>query len=474
MSRRPNLRRRAFLTGLGGAVVGLPFLEALSTRPAAAQAQGPIKRLIIVYTSNGTVLRDWLPTTTGQGFDVPPILQAFDTPTLRPKLSVLSGIQMASAKIGSANGHATGMTSLLTGRNFGETVSTEFGTVGWGAGISIDQAIAREVAAQNQLESIQAGVQTQRQYGNFYSYMCYGEGGGSANAIVSEDDPKKVFQRLFGNIPSSGESEAALQKVVDQRHSVIDLVKDDFASLQSKVSVDDRAKLDKHLALIRELEDRIVVGPYCARPDEPTIADGDIQKNAQFPGIAVNQMDLIATALACDITRVATLQFSTAQSGVNYKALLPNTESWDQPADSTHHGLSHDSVPTNQIGGATAIQQAAVDKIAAINTWFASQIAYLADKLASFDDGDGKTVLDNTAILWVSEISEGPNHRFDDMPYVLIGDMGGALKTGHFAFGNDETHNNLFVTLGKAMGIQGFDTFGDPQFCDGAIETLLV
>jgi hypothetical protein len=218
--RRRHLGRRAFLTGLGGVTVGLPFLQALQTREATAQQGGPIKRLVIVYTSNGTVMRDWLPATTGPNFVVPPILQAFDTPVLRPKLGVLSGIEMASAMMGAANGHAAGMTSLLTGRNFTETVSTEFGTVGWGAGISIDQDIAQYVAAPTQLPSILCGVQTQKQYGNFYSYMSYGAGGGSANAIPSEDDPKKVFDRLFSNVPSGQEAEAALQRLVDQRRSV--------------------------------------------------------------------------------------------------------------------------------------------------------------------------------------------------------------------------------------------------------------
>ncbi len=82
--------RRAFLTGLGGAVLGLPFLEALQGREASANIPERIKRLIIVYTSNGTVMRDWLPDETGKNFTVPRILSGFDTPRLRPKLSVLS------------------------------------------------------------------------------------------------------------------------------------------------------------------------------------------------------------------------------------------------------------------------------------------------------------------------------------------------------------------------------------------------
>lgn len=471
--RSPQLKRRALLTGLGGVAVGLPFLEALAPRAVRAAEGAAPKRLIIVYTSNGTVLRDWLPTTTGPDFTVPRILKPFDTELLRPKLSVVSGVQMASAKIGSANGHAAGMTSLLTGRPFGEAEATEFGTVGWGAGISIDQEIAKHVAAPGQLPSLQAGVQTQRQYGNFYSYLSYGEGGGSANAIASEDDPKKVFNRLFANIPSAEQTEAELQRRVDQRKSVLDLVRGDFAQLKGKLGKVDNERLEKHASLIRDLEKRIVVEPFCARPESPTVEDGRIHKNEEFIEITRNQIDSIATALSCDMTRVATLQLSTAQSGVNYKSLLENTDTWDQPGDSSHHSLSHDAVPSDGLGEASGPQAAAVDKMSQVNTWFASQIAYLAERLALYEEEDGSTLLDNTAILWVSEVSEGPSHKFDDMPFVLLGDLQGSLKTGHFAFGNEETHNNLYVTLGKAMGLENFDVFGDPEFCTGAIDSLL-
>lgn len=468
-----KMKRRAVLTGLGGAALGLPFLETLAPRTAVAQDGAAPKRLIIVYTSNGTVLRDWLPATTGSNFVVPKILKPFDTELLRPKLSVVSGVQMSSAKIGSANGHAAGMTSLLTGRPFGEAEATEFGTVGWGAGISIDQEIAKHVAAPGQLPSLQTGVQTQRQYGNFYSYMCYGEGGGSANAIVSEDDPKKVFNRLFANIPSAEQTAAELQRKVDQRKSVLDLVRGDFADLKGKLGAVDNERLERHASLIRDLEQRIVVEPFCARPMAPTVEDGRIHRNEEFIEITRNQIDLIATALSCDMTRVATLQLSTAQSGVNFKSLLENTGTWDQPSDSSHHALSHDAVPSDGLGDASGVQAAAVDKMSQVNTWFASQIAYLAEQLAQHQEEDGTTLLDNTAILWVSEVSEGPSHKFDDMPFVLLGDLQGALQPGHHAFGNQETHNNLYVTLGKAMGLENFDLFGDPEHCTGAIDSLL-
>lgn len=462
-------RRRSFLRGVGGLTLALPFLESLRGA-RVAHAAPPPKRVIFVYTSNGTVINNWLPTSTGSGFEVPYILKPLDTPLLRPKLSVLSGISMECARDTSGNGHAVGMTSMMTGRSFTEVVPTEFGDVGWGAGISIDQAIAKAVVGSGQLASIEAGIQTKKQYQNFYAYMSYGEGGGSGNAIASDDDPSSVFSRLFDNIPDSEETKAELEKVVAQRKSVLDVVADDFKTVKGRVAKADQERLDKHLELVRSLQDRIAVGGFCEKPGEPTLTPQDLNSDANFPLIAKAQMDSVAAALACDVTRVATIQFSSAQSGTVFNSFVD--ADWDNLADDYHHGLSHLSIGWDDPPDAT--QALAQETLSRINIWFAQQIADLATTLDSYIEADGSTVLDNTAIVWVSEISEGPTHRFVDMPFVVLGNMGGALKSGsHLAYGNQRAHNDLFVTLGQAMGIDGFDSFGDPQYVQGPLADFL-
>jgi len=176
------------------------------------------------------------------------------------------------------------------------------------------------------------------------------------------------------------------------------------------------------------------------------------------------------TALACDVTRVATIQFSSAQSGTVFNSFVD--ADWDNLADDYHHGLSHLSVGWDQ--PPDAVQALAQETLSRINIWFASQIADLANTLDSYIEADGSTLLDNTAIVWVSEISEGPTHRFVDMPLVVVGDLGGALKSGqHLAYDNQRAHNDLFVTLGQAMGITDFTTFGDPSYVQGALDDFL-
>jgi hypothetical protein len=441
----------------------------LST-PRIAHAAPPPKRIIFVYTSNGTVINEWLPSSTGSSFTVPTILAPLDTPLLRPKLSVLSGISMECARdISGGNGHAVGMTSMMTGRKFTEVQPTEFGDVGWGAGISIDQEIAQAVAAPSQLKSIEAGIQTKKQYQNFYAYMSYGAGGGAANAVPCDDDPASVFTRLFGNIPDSEGAKAELEKVVAQRKSVLDVVADDFKSVSGRVSKGDQERLDKHLELIRSLQDRIAVGSVCEKPAEPTITAQQLNSDTNFPLIAKAQMDSVAAALACDVTRVASIQFSSAQSGTVYNSFVD--ADWDNLADDYHHGLSHLSVGWDQSADAT--QALAQQTLAKINVWLAGQIADLATTLNGYVEADGSTLLDNTAIVWVSEISEGPTHRFVDMPFVVVGDMGGALKSGqHFAYDNARAHNDLYVTLAQAMGVD-LTSFGDPEYVQGALADFL-
>lgn len=466
---RPQLPRRNFLRGLGGLAVALPFLESLAPTPARAQSAKPPKRFLVWYTSNGTVMRDWKPESTGPDFEPSTILKPFDTPALRPHLTVLSGIEMASAMELGGNGHSVGMTNMLTARPFTEVQGTEFGDVGWGGGISIDQELAKRAKVDGQLASIELGVQTKKQYTNFYANMSYGEGGGSVNAIASDDDPRSAYQRLFGNVPDTSETTAELEAVVAQRKSVLDFVRADFTRLEGKVSKDDQVRLQKHQELLADLESRIGVGAVCEKPGEPTFGDGDIQKTERYPDIGKAQMDLLAMALSCDITRVGSLQWSSAQSGTVFQSFIPSD--WSDVADKYHHGLSHTAVASNQNPNAT--QAAAMDKLTVINTWYAEQLAYLAGRLADMEDADGSSVLDNTAILWVSEISEGPSHKFTDMPYVLVGGMGGALKKGeHFSF-EGVSHNDLFVTLGQAMGFEDMTSFGSQEYVSGPLLSLL-
>jgi hypothetical protein len=343
--------------------------------------------------------------------------------------------------------------------------------------------MAKHLAAPNQLKSIETGVITFA--GGPIDSMSYADAG-QANIVPSESDPRKVFQRLFANIPDSAEAKAALEKVVKQRKSMLDLVQDDFKRLNGKLGKSDQDRLDKHLTLIRDLEDRLKVGAFCEKPMIPGVTNQQITDNDSIPLLGQLQMDLLAAALACDVTRVATLQWSGAQSTFDFKNIIP-TAPWDQLScpmgvdtcmgglNTAEHTISHISVGTAKgiPANISPAQQTAMQCLSAISKWYSEQLAYFGEALRSHVEVDGSTLLDNSCVMTCTEVAEGPTHAYTDMPLLLLGGAQGAIKPGHFDFQNMRSMNDLFITVGQALDVKGFTTFGDPEFVQGPLTELL-
>jgi hypothetical protein len=161
-------------------------------------------------------------------------------------------------------------------------------------------------------------------------------------------------------------------------------------------------------------------------------------------------------ALACDITRVASIQWSRSVSQVRFTWL-------DTPINEAHHDLSHRSDDDTD----------AVAKLTRINTWYASQLAGLIARLKAIPEGNG-TVFDNTLILWSNELAKGNTHSRVGAGYVLAGHAGGALRTGRYLdyTGQSLPHNNLLVSLLNAMDVPD-RSFGKTDWCTGPLSGLL-
>ena len=182
----------------------------------------------------------------------------------------------------------------------------------------------------------------------------------------------------------------------------------------------------------------------------------------------------MAIALACDATRVATLQFDRGSGGPTFR--------WDgMMHEYNHHKLSHGKVRDDCFGESTANGCANVagyeDMLFAIDVWHAKRLARLLTKLDAYKEADGKSVLDNSAILYTNELSDGRGHSFMDLPYILAGSCGGAFKQNQYVKLGDATpnddqkapHNKLLNTLVNVMGIES-DWFGTPE--GGGGETM--
>jgi hypothetical protein len=276
-----------------------------------------------------------------------------------------------------------------------------------------------------------------------YARMAYKA---SNQPLPPENNPVAMYKRIFSDFDANA---GDLARVVAQRRSVLDAVIGDYSSLASRVSARDRARLELHAESIRSIERRLgttqgTANALCKKPAlPPTI---DFMSPANMPEVAKLQMDLLVMALACDITRVATMQIVRANNNFVYGFLgIP-----DPHHDLSHHGDS-DTV--------------ANEKLTKINNWFAQQYAYLIQGLKSIPEGNG-TMLDNCALLWCNEQGKGNNHSRKSMPWVLAGKAGGSFRTGRYIKYNETPHNRLLVSLANAFGIET-QTFGDPDFCSG-------
>jgi hypothetical protein len=440
------LPRRTLLRGAAGVALALPFLDAMAPRASAASFP---KRFVVFFTGLGTVKGKWAPTGTETSFSLGPILSPLAP--FQDRLLVLEGIDMESAYHGPGDPHQQGIGHALTGAELLEGDLFVYScnalkTVGWGGGVSLDQLLAQRIGGATKLPSLELGVQVE--FANVSARVSYQ---GPGLPVPPDDDPAHVFDRVFGDLSESPKS-VALRDM--KRRRVLDAVLDDYRALAPKLGAEDRYKLDSHLGAVADLERRLHLthGGAEGACEAPSLGPVPaIYANDDYPAIGRLQMDLLAAALACDLTRVATLQWTTVQTGKVF-TWLGQTE--------PHHTLSHASDLD------APAQQALID----IGTWHSGELAYLLGKLASMPEGDG-SVLDNTIVLWCTDVSRGNTHSRRDMPYVIAGSGGGALQTGRHLKYAGAPHNDLLLALALAMDVP-LTTFGDPAYNTGPLTGL--
>ena len=485
------INRRTLLRAASGLAIGLPFLDAMRPSGARAATTAPPKRFFVWYTPVGTVLSAWRPTGTGTSWTAGRILAPLDLPVLRERMTIMNALHAAAAEELPGNGHAKGMTHVLTARPYVEVQGTQFGNEGWGGGISIDQFLAQRMATPGRLSSVEAGVLSHQTTGPS-RYMSY-SGAGQANLVPIESDPRKLFARLFSD-PSGGNMDPTMDemaRIAAQRKSVLDLVLKDLNRLNGRLSGADQARLDRHLTLVREVEQRIQTDPgggaACTTPTAPSFTDDEVKANDQLPVLGKTVMDLLVAGLACDTMRVASLVWSPGESEYNFSQILPQAP-WNDlscppnvdtcndgknlPAEFLHV-MSHfppstaNGVPTNM----NTVQRAALECLTAVEVWFSEQLAYFAQALAAIEESDGTSVLDNTILLSAKDISEGVTHGYRDVPNVILGGRG-LFKPGYFNLQNQKTSGDLFATIAQALGFSDVTTFGDPDYFTGPVSDI--
>lgn len=437
------LNRRRLLRGLGSVAVGLPLLEAmqhfspLGSR-ALAQSAAP-KRFVVWFTGSGSILDKWRPSGTQDNFQLSPILAP-----LAPHQDHLVVVDGCYLKHQNGDAHTDGMGACLTGTPLRPTSN---GT-GYATGISVDQVIAEKIGATTALKSLELSVS--KLPVSVWTRLAYA---GDNQPLPPEHDAQKVFARLFTDEAMAGMDDAALTTLKAQRKSVLDAVADDYQALAQRLGSEDRQRIDQHFTAIREIEMRLDAatpgGNSCTKPTLPPSYDSlEAMGDPGYPLMGKLMMDLMVTALACDRTRVITLLWEHAAENQRFPFI---------DADVEHHEAIHNS------------QFGPVQKIL---TWFSEQQAYLLSKMKEVKEGDG-TLLDNTLIFSTSEQSNGTTHKHDNMPYLLLGKAGGALKTKRWLrYSGNEPHNNLLVSMLNLMDVDA-KTFGNPDWCTGPLSGVV-
>jgi len=443
MSRKKwEISRRTMLRGMGAAMA-LPVLDAmLPARASAAAAAKPPVRMACLYFPNGVWQESWIPKETGADFTLPYALEPLHD--FRSLLNVFSGLDKAASRQG--DGHYAKTANFLTGEPVTKTTGKDISA----GGISMDQLAVQRLGHMTPLPSLELGIDPvisgidsnvgyTRLYGSYISWR-------SANAPVAKEiNPRFVYERLFGEKDDSGREVPAARN--EDFQSILDLALGDAKRLRSRLGRDDQVKIDEYLESVRAVEKRI---EFSMKPDPrewkpSTTPDLPAPPGQEIPGDFREHvklmLDLMVMAFQTDSTRILSFMFANDVSGRNF-SFLPGVSGG-------HHDMSHHENKEEKI-----------KQYQEINRWHAEQYAYLLGRLRDIPEGDG-TLLDNSMILFGSSISDGNRHDPNNLPIVVAGNAGGAIRTGlHVASPKETPLCNLYLTMLDAMGVE-VEAFGD-------------
>jgi hypothetical protein len=369
---------------------------------------------------------------------VTPILKPLAA--LREHLVVVSGLthQPAVSLPGEGSGdHVRASAAFLTGVRPKRTEGPDIH-----AGMSLDQIVAQELGKETPLDSLELCLESNDLAGACEAgYSC-----AYANTLAwrtettplpMENDPRSVFERMFGDTDSTTR-EARLAQIRQDR-SILDRLRDDAARLSKTLGPADNRKLDQYLDAIRDVERRIQKAEARSAVELPHF-ERPVGIPATFDEHARLMFDLQVLAFQSDTTRVTTMMLARETSQRPYPEL---------GISDGHHGLSHHGGDAEKI-----------EKVSKINAFHVTQFAYFLDKLKSTAEGDG-CLLDNSVILYGCGLSDSNSHLHTDLPVIVAGGAGGSIKGGrHVRYASGTPLTNLQLTLLDRLGVR-LDKFGD-------------
>ncbi|WP_437937754.1 DUF1552 domain-containing protein [Sorangium sp. So ce341] len=428
-----RISRRRFAAGLGAGLLAAPFLGRMSQLRADG---GTARNLVIFFSPNGTHHHLWRPTGSGSSFSFPAGSILEPLAAHKSDLIICDGIDFKGV-----DNHEPGMINMLTGGGNAGSASR---------GQSVDWYVAQELG----VRPVNLGIYTSPWGTGAQTRMSYSAAGQFAPVI---DEPRTAYNQIFdgftGNGGSTGAGGGEIDPKMKRRQSILRVTNGEMDALRAGVPAREQAKLDAHIDGLKQIAPGAStgVGPVaasCGTAPPPPPSFNPTDEDA-VPDIAVAQMDLVAAALACGRTRVATVQFSHTVSPLHLR--------WLGLSSQDHHSLSHASSGED------------VDRFRIAERWFAEQFAYLLKKLKSTAGSGGGTLLDETLVVWAKELGDAPLHRCESVPFVLAG--GGAFTPGRYIKFGGAPHQQLLVSICQAMGLSN-STFGDASKGTGPLDGL--
>lgn len=442
MSKSTTIDRRTCLKGVGTALA-LPLLDVMGWAEASEKkAFKPPVRLGFMYMPHGVIMDQFWPKDTESFLTSPP-------PALESLRPLLDQCLMMKGIAGVPNGpykgapHAlelsTWLTAALPDPDKRDQISIS---------ISADQIAANALGAFTTLPSLELATMPQtwkeNQAGLNEAYYSHCSFRSPTQAVPAEINPRNVLNRLFSKTDDG--SNQAVTGVNPLDRSMLDLVLIGARDLRRTLSPTDQQKLDEYLDSVRSVERRIAAIEYRQKeaalekagvrstrrydsdspPIEIKIPEGD--KRSEYMQV---MCDLNVLAFQTDTTRVCTYIGSTP-NGVSY----PELGFSDKHHSTTHHNNRPEKV----------------SKVAAITKFNIDQFAYMVKKMSELHEGNG-TLLDNCIMMWGSGLEDGDRHTRANLPFILAGSGGGAIKTGRFLPDVQGNQGDLLTTILTCAGI---------------------
>lgn len=440
---------RGALSGIG-VTLWLPMLDIMTNNNGDAFAQGDALPTTfgIWFWGNGVHPNHWTPSTTGKGnaWQLSRNLQPFAE--VKDHITVITGMDMLDGKF---KGHGWGNVYMLAGgdgqpatitsdidrhRNvsFEQSSSTQYVP-------TIDQLIAQKIGVGLPYASLETGVMEFRgiDMGTTSKNLAHR---GPHDFLPPERNPKVLFDRIFGSgIPDDGPDSPSIVFSREVRRSTLDAVSQDAKRLQARLGSNDRQRIDRHLDSIRAIEQRLQSMEMPTEDPDKASCSLPTVPGQQFadPGERGKVLHrLVATALACNLTRVYTHLWSGGRDDNTYPMIGISAD---------HHGLTHAGREENE-------------RAADIEKYIMEQYADMVAVLRDTPVGGNKSALDQTLLYGATEVSEPNGHVMANYHIVLAGHAGGKMPGNqHLRFPGSRKVTELQLTMLQMMGLE-VDNFG--------------